>query len=319
MPQSGQVVFSRMEEVQFGKPAAEMVADLVKRQQAERVFLMVSGTLNRDTDEIDKLRRALGNKCVGGGGDHPSGRRPRRPGPDRPQRDSHAATPLVRMPLPSLVGSGPPWLHACQEVETIFRSGEWLAVEGEPGVGELAVLRAVQLRRQPVARFEVLEARDAATESDWLQSVRTTLSSAESVVTATSSLQPRPGPEPLATTLQEARQRVDAAVGRGHALQSPAGHPEDGQSLPQLLSCSRAASRCHRCACTWRTCRSWCRSSCRDSASGVSVCSPEAMRLLMRMSSPGDAEQLHLMIGEVVQHRRTGLIRPRTSRRRCTR
>jgi alcohol dehydrogenase class IV len=65
MPQSGQVVFSRMEEVQFGKPAAETVAELIKRQQAERVFLMVSGTLNRDTDEIDKLRRALGNHCVG--------------------------------------------------------------------------------------------------------------------------------------------------------------------------------------------------------------------------------------------------------------
>ena len=26
---------------------------------------MVSGTLNRETDEIEKLRRALGNKCVG--------------------------------------------------------------------------------------------------------------------------------------------------------------------------------------------------------------------------------------------------------------
>jgi alcohol dehydrogenase class IV len=65
MPQSGQVVFSRMEEVQYGKPAAATVADLVKRHGAERVFLMVSGTLNRDTDEIEKVRRALGNHCVG--------------------------------------------------------------------------------------------------------------------------------------------------------------------------------------------------------------------------------------------------------------
>ena len=32
---------------------------------AQRVFLMVSGTLNRTTDEIEKVRRALGNKCVG--------------------------------------------------------------------------------------------------------------------------------------------------------------------------------------------------------------------------------------------------------------
>src|ERR1700704_2999451 len=26
---------------------------------------MVSGTLNRETDEVEKVRRALGNKCVG--------------------------------------------------------------------------------------------------------------------------------------------------------------------------------------------------------------------------------------------------------------
>jgi alcohol dehydrogenase class IV len=54
-----------MEEVVWGKPAAETVAALAQKRGAERVFLMVSGTLNRNTDEIDKLRRALGNKCVG--------------------------------------------------------------------------------------------------------------------------------------------------------------------------------------------------------------------------------------------------------------
>jgi alcohol dehydrogenase class IV len=65
MPQSGRVVFSKMDEVQYGKPAAEAILELVRRYRAERVFLMVSGTLNRETDEIDKLRRALGNHCVG--------------------------------------------------------------------------------------------------------------------------------------------------------------------------------------------------------------------------------------------------------------
>src|SRR5690349_10430920 len=65
MTQAGQVVFSKMEEVLYGKPAAETVAGLARKRGAERVFLMVSGTLNRSTDEIDKLRRALGNHCVG--------------------------------------------------------------------------------------------------------------------------------------------------------------------------------------------------------------------------------------------------------------
>jgi maleylacetate reductase len=62
---SGRVVFTRMEEVHYGKPADLSVAELVKEHGAERVFLMVSGTLNRETDEVEKVRRALGNKCVG--------------------------------------------------------------------------------------------------------------------------------------------------------------------------------------------------------------------------------------------------------------
>jgi maleylacetate reductase len=59
------VVFGQMEEVRFGVPAAEAIAEQVARVRAQRVFLMVSGTLNRTTSEIEKIRRALGNKCVG--------------------------------------------------------------------------------------------------------------------------------------------------------------------------------------------------------------------------------------------------------------
>ena len=65
MVQTGQVVFSQMDEVVFGKPAAETIAEISQRWGATRVFLMVSKTLNHKTDEIEKVRRALGNKCVG--------------------------------------------------------------------------------------------------------------------------------------------------------------------------------------------------------------------------------------------------------------
>jgi maleylacetate reductase len=63
--QSGRVVFSQMEEVQFRVPAARAIMEQTRRLDAQRVFLMVSGTLNRQTDEIDKIRRALGNRCAG--------------------------------------------------------------------------------------------------------------------------------------------------------------------------------------------------------------------------------------------------------------
>src|SRR5207237_3130896 len=54
-----------MEAVSFGRPAAETVAEEARRREAERVFLMVSGTLNRTTDEIAKVCRALGNRVAG--------------------------------------------------------------------------------------------------------------------------------------------------------------------------------------------------------------------------------------------------------------
>ena len=65
MLKSGRVVFGQMEEVLFGSPAAEAIAQVARRVDARRVFLMVSGTLNRETEEIEKVRRALGERCVG--------------------------------------------------------------------------------------------------------------------------------------------------------------------------------------------------------------------------------------------------------------
>ncbi|HEY0425797.1 MAG TPA: iron-containing alcohol dehydrogenase [Rhodopila sp.] len=62
---NGRVVFSQMDEVRFGVPAAEAVAEQATRFGAERVFLMVSGTLNRTTPEIAHVRGALGNRCAG--------------------------------------------------------------------------------------------------------------------------------------------------------------------------------------------------------------------------------------------------------------
>ena len=60
----GRVVFGAMDEVVFGRPAAEIIVEQMDRLRASRAFLMVSGTLNRETDEIEKIRKALGPRCV---------------------------------------------------------------------------------------------------------------------------------------------------------------------------------------------------------------------------------------------------------------
>ena len=65
MELKGRVAFGRMEAVTFGRPANEALLEEIKNYDANRVFLLASGTLSRNTDEIDKIRRSLGNKCVG--------------------------------------------------------------------------------------------------------------------------------------------------------------------------------------------------------------------------------------------------------------
>ncbi|UYO39714.1 iron-containing alcohol dehydrogenase [Rhodopseudomonas palustris] len=62
---TGRVVFGAMEEVVYGQPAAEALAAQLDRIGAQRALLMVSGTLNRTTDEIAKIKDALGGRCAG--------------------------------------------------------------------------------------------------------------------------------------------------------------------------------------------------------------------------------------------------------------
>ena len=61
----GRVVFGAMDEVVFGRPAAEAVVEQTDRLRASRAFLLVSGTLNRQTDEIDRIRKSLGPRYAG--------------------------------------------------------------------------------------------------------------------------------------------------------------------------------------------------------------------------------------------------------------
>jgi len=63
--QSGTMVFTQMNRVIYGQPAAAMIVAEAERLGAKRVFLLTGRTLNRDTDEVEKVRRALGSRFAG--------------------------------------------------------------------------------------------------------------------------------------------------------------------------------------------------------------------------------------------------------------
>jgi maleylacetate reductase len=54
-----------MDRVIYGIPLAQALSDEVGRLDAKAVYVMASGTLTRETDVIDTVRRVLGNRLVG--------------------------------------------------------------------------------------------------------------------------------------------------------------------------------------------------------------------------------------------------------------
>ncbi|MFT3819290.1 MAG: iron-containing alcohol dehydrogenase [Rubrivivax sp.] len=62
---SGRVAFSRMQEVVFGRPAAAVLTEMVSALDARRVFIIASGTLNRQTDAVQRITVALGDRLAG--------------------------------------------------------------------------------------------------------------------------------------------------------------------------------------------------------------------------------------------------------------
>ena len=63
--QSGTMVFTRMNRVMFGKGAAPSIVAEAERLGARRVFVLSGRTLNRETDEIAKVKAALGPRFAG--------------------------------------------------------------------------------------------------------------------------------------------------------------------------------------------------------------------------------------------------------------
>ena len=222
---------------------------------------------------------------------------------------TETAVTRAAMALPGLVGTGAPWRRACRVAEASYERGEWLALEGEHGVGKLALVRAVHQRRNPAAPCHVLDAADAAHDHDWLTQVRAELLEGTGMlvlrhVHALNARQVRT----LAGALQDAKAagrdtelRVAATLDRGAVRADLSGllrlfpgsvavpplrhHSEDLRDLvPFFLG--------------------------KLSQQGRVTCSPAAMQLVLRHTWPGNAAQLWQVLKQVVQRRRVGQIVP---------
>jgi sigma-54 dependent transcriptional regulator, acetoin dehydrogenase operon transcriptional activator AcoR len=214
--------------------------------------------------------------------------------------------PRAPMSLPGLVGHGAAWRRACRAAETGYERGEWLTLEGESGVGKLALVRAVHQRHNPAAPCHVV---DVTSGGDWPADVRGELADGTGLlvirhVDALNARQLRALTSALAdakaagkgTTLRVAitldREQADADLTGllrlfpGTVQVPPLRHHiEDVRELvPFFLG--------------------------KLSQQGRVTCSAAAMQLLLRHTWPGNAAQLWQVLKQVVQQRRVGQITP---------
>jgi maleylacetate reductase len=69
---TGEIVFTAMERVVMGRPAAEAVVEAADRLGARHVFILAGATLNRKTDAVRKIAEALGSRYAGTHDDMPA-------------------------------------------------------------------------------------------------------------------------------------------------------------------------------------------------------------------------------------------------------
>jgi transcriptional regulator of acetoin/glycerol metabolism len=206
-----------------------------------------------------------------------------------------------------LAGSGPLWLRSCDQVDAAMAAGSWLALEGEPGTGKLALLRAVHRRRNSAGTFHMLDADDASGH-DWLPAPSELTRPEGSLVIRhpdrLSALRLRALRTALEQTSAAGPQKapwVAVTLGQGPVSGDLAGLLQLFPGTVELPPLRHHIEDLHELVPFFLS---------KLSQHGPLACSPEAMQLLLRSSWPGNTEQLWQVLRRIVHHRRTGTIHP---------
>lgn len=218
------------------------------------------------------------------------------------------AGPQPRRFLPGLAGSGPLWLRGCDQVDAAYSGGQWLALEGEPGAGKLALLGAVHRRRNPAGALHVLDAAEAD-DHHWLVRVLGELLEGEGSlvirhVDRLSAARLRALWIAVEQALAAGRQKklwVAVTFSQSPVKADPAGLLQFFPTTVELPPLRHHIEDLHELVPVFLA---------KLNHHGQLACSAEAMQLLLRSSWPGNTGQLWQMLKRVVHHKRSGTIYP---------
>jgi transcriptional regulator of acetoin/glycerol metabolism len=221
---------------------------------------------------------------------------------DLGERRRPALPRLVRPSELNLAGTSMVFSRVCTDLKAHCRARTWVLIEGEPGVGKLALAEAVHRHHTPERPFIVIDPED----------VEACLSRAESAVGSRGCTVVLRHPERFAPeALGACVVWMDSAAEHGDRLWMVATAPVDAElpddllrRLPVTLTVPPLRHRID-------DVRELVPVLLGRSAVGRSVlCGREAMRLLLRSSWPGNVAELQRVLGHALTRRRIGQIQP---------
>jgi transcriptional regulator of acetoin/glycerol metabolism len=218
-----------------------------------------------------------------------------------------SSIPVQNALLPGIVGSGALWLRACHDAGACRQDGDWVVLEGEAGVGKLALVQALHVRRDPAARLAVIDLAipdrgsdlelllDEALDQDGgtvvlrhLDRLPRTCIGPVAKRLARAAEHPDTGPWVVATLARTDVPGLDEVLRffpRTVPVPPLRHHIEDVRQLAPFLLVKLGQG-------------------------AKLMCSAGAMQLLLRTKWPGNVAQLRQVLCKVVQRHRSGMIEP---------
>ncbi len=220
-----------------------------------------------------------------------------------------AAGNAGRSPLSGVVGSRPAWLRCIQQIDACYEAGDWMSVEGEPGVGKVAALRGVHLRHNPAGHLRVFGP-PTGELTEWIAELRTELATAGAmIVIAHTERFSEPAVSILVDALMEGAQDEDVSARARVAItrDTPVEGDADAALLPFFPRTVEVPPLRHHV----EDIRELVPHLLAQLSRGRDLtCSPQVIAQLLRLNWPGNVSQLRRVLAEVVKRRHSGVIQP---------
>lgn len=224
-------------------------------------------------------------------------------------RDLPTAVSKTSTPLPGVVGTSPTWKRVCESVLESQRRDEWLVLEGEKGVGKLALLQGVHQVAHRGGLIRVLDAADVEDTETWLDAVSEELNGdGGTLVLRRVHLLPSEAINGLADLLIECTESEVGASQPWVAMTlcaSPRSSEVDSQLLPHFPHTVNVPALRHHMEDLPRLIRDLLS---RVGGGNELTVSTAAMNQLMRLPWQGNVEHLRRVLAQVAKQRRTGVI-----------